>query len=202
MTQHNLEREISWRSFNSSFHKLISQMDDSGLFVNPPSKILYIARGGMIPACMLAHALNIKNVQQLSFDVIERDFFKDNVLIVDDILDTGHTLTKLFHNALNNHTTWDSELEKWNLEPYFKMFQCHFAFPYVRQRPQMSSSIPNPYQNVVHSVRKFISDQCFRGRLERTNDWLVFPWENTKHYPDVTEAPNNRIIGEVELDRL
>ena len=81
----------------------------------------------MIPAVMLSHKLNI------SYTLYPELFSKDEILIVDDIVDSGKTLTR-----------WEG--------------YSTAAFHY---KPHTSISTPTFY------ACKFKSD-----------DWVVYPWEN------------------------
>lgn len=75
-----------------------------------PTCILAIARGGLVPATMIAHSLNIKDIYiarassytddntkgNLSIEIPDIDKLKgENVLIVDDLSDSGDTLSAI-----------------------------------------------------------------------------------------------------------
>lgn len=172
---------ISWSNFEDCLTNLLNQMEESGVFdegSTPINKILYVARGGMVPATMLAHSLGIRDVQQIDFDRIHWELFHPDTLIIDDILDTGETLTKLFMNALDRYDRWDREMGNWNLRPYFHLIQARFAFPYIRSNNSAVEQDNEKWQDVVSSVKEFVGDMCFYGAEEPSSDWLVFPWEN------------------------
>lgn len=72
---------------------------------NIPDTIIAIGRGGMIPARILSDMLNVKNVQMYNIQMytgvntkgaITQSFngnvYKCNVLLVDDIVDSGKTI--------------------------------------------------------------------------------------------------------------
>ncbi|MDY7106312.1 MAG: phosphoribosyltransferase [Actinomycetota bacterium] len=102
------EREIlTWERYGVAARELATQVAESGF---RPHLILGIARGGLIPAGSLGYALSIKNcwIMNVEYytDVDERldvpvilppylelvDLADQDMLIVDDVADTGHTL--------------------------------------------------------------------------------------------------------------
>lgn len=113
-----------------------------------PTAILAITRGGLVPATILAHHLNLRRVETicassygeshqqggLSLGAPPTFAATDRVLIVDDLIDTGHTMTAvaaLYPGAktavlLNKHPTQTAD---------------------------------------------------FTGERARPDTWLVFPWE-------------------------
>jgi hypoxanthine phosphoribosyltransferase len=106
------EREIlTWSDYGVGIRELAHQVADDGF---KPDIILGIARGGLIPTGSLGFALSIKNCYIMNVeyytDVDERlevpvilppyldvvDLHDSNVLVVDDVADTGHTLAKVY----------------------------------------------------------------------------------------------------------
>ena len=106
------EREIlTWPDYGVGIRELASQIAGDGF---QPDIILGIARGGLIPTGSLGYALSIKNCYMINVeyytDVDERldvpvilppylelvDLHGSNVLVVDDVADTGHTLAKVY----------------------------------------------------------------------------------------------------------
>jgi hypoxanthine phosphoribosyltransferase len=106
------EREIlTWSDYGVGIRELAHQVADDGF---KPDIILGIARGGLIPTGSLGYALSIKNCYIMNVeyytDVDERlevpvilppyldvvDLHDSNVLVVDDVADTGHTLAKVY----------------------------------------------------------------------------------------------------------
>lgn len=106
------EREIlTWSDYGVGIRELARQVADDGF---KPDIILGIARGGLIPTGSLGYALSIKNCYIMNVeyytDVDERlevpvilppyldvvDLHDSNVLVVDDVADTGHTLAKVY----------------------------------------------------------------------------------------------------------
>lgn len=106
------EREIlTWTDYGTGVRELARQIAADAF---RPDVILGIARGGLIPAGSLGYALSIKNCYLINVeyytDVDERldvpvilppylelvDLKHANILIVDDVADTGHTLGKVY----------------------------------------------------------------------------------------------------------
>jgi len=72
---------LTWDDISSAVNQLALNIKASGIEI---SRIKGLHRGGLIPAVMLSHLLDIK---MISSKIIPND-----VLIVDDICDTGNTL--------------------------------------------------------------------------------------------------------------
>jgi len=105
------EREIlTWSGYGDGIRELATQIADDGFAADI---ILGIARGGLIPAGSLGYALSIKNTYVMNVEyytgVEERldvpvilppylelvDLEDSDILIVDDVADTGHTLAEV-----------------------------------------------------------------------------------------------------------
>ena len=98
---------LTWADYGNAGFELAKQVVDDGY---RPDIILAIARGGLFPAGSLGYALSIKNLYVMNMEyyvgVDERrdvpvmlppylelaDLTDLNVLVVDDVSDTGHTL--------------------------------------------------------------------------------------------------------------
>lgn len=106
------EREVlTWPDYGVGIRELARQIAGDGF---QPDIILGIARGGLIPTGSLGYALSIKNCYMMNVeyytDIDERldvpvilppylelvDLHDSNVLVVDDVADTGHTLAKVY----------------------------------------------------------------------------------------------------------
>lgn len=103
-----IKRYISWDEFNGKVSILCREISISGW---KPTYIVGLSRGGLIPATMMSHYFNIP---MLSLNVSLRDNpdFKEsmklvqgivdcpgsNVLIIDDLNDTGNTINWIFEN--------------------------------------------------------------------------------------------------------
>ena len=79
--------KISWCHFESYVERLAKVIRDSG---KKYEYIVGVPRGGLIPAVMLSHILNIKMISNINlFELAHPEKF----LIVDDIADSGNTLS-------------------------------------------------------------------------------------------------------------
>jgi len=102
------EREIlTWSDYGTGVRQLAQMIADDGF---RPDIILGIARGGLIPTGSLGYALSVKNTYVMNVeyytDIDERlevptilppylnlvDLEHTDILVVDDVADTGHTL--------------------------------------------------------------------------------------------------------------
>jgi hypoxanthine phosphoribosyltransferase len=86
MEQNSNKRFIEWRDIEDAIERLAINITNSGVKFDA---IGGLPRGGLVPAVMLSHKLNIPFISQASIRTIT-----GNILIVDDICDTGHTLKK------------------------------------------------------------------------------------------------------------
>lgn len=105
------EREVlTWELYGRAIRELSQQIAEDGF---APDIILGIARGGLIPAGSIGCALSVKNCYMMNVeyytDIDERldvpvilppymdmvDLNDADVLVVDDVADTGHTLQKV-----------------------------------------------------------------------------------------------------------
>lgn len=140
---------ISWTEFDFQCAVLLKSLKDVALDIDC---IVAIARGGLVPAAVIANALNVRDVRSIAVSsysegvqIQEPAFLVDSstryifnnrsVLFVDDIVDSGKT-----------HRAFDSIFPA-----------AYFASIYVRHTSQ---SFPDFYSVCIPS-----------------NDWVVFPWE-------------------------
>ncbi len=109
--------ELTWETFGSATRSIAEDVAASGWI---PDIVVAVARGGLTVAGALAYALGVKNCGTInvefytgveerlpvpvvlppSLDLVEVDGL--NVLIVDDVADTGHTL-RLVAEVLSQH---------------------------------------------------------------------------------------------------
>lgn len=95
---------LKWQNIAKSINKIADNIKESGF---KPDAIISIGRGGMIPARLLSDILEVKNVSMISaklytgigarnskptIGAINTNIQDKNVLIVDDIVDTGITI--------------------------------------------------------------------------------------------------------------
>lgn len=76
---------LTWDDIDSLVNELAREIESSPV---PPDYITGLQRGGLIPAVMLSHKLNIPFVRESIIKTLPAV----DVLVVDDIADTGETL--------------------------------------------------------------------------------------------------------------
>lgn len=104
------KRFLSWRDVEDAIERLAINITNSEI------KIVAVGglpRGGLIPAVMLSHKLNIPFVSQSQIQTIT-----GNILIVDDICDSGQTL-KRFKFEENVYTATIHYKTTAEYEPHF-----------------------------------------------------------------------------------
>ena len=137
--------KVSWKEVHRNTKALAEILKPKG----PWDKIVAIARGGLIPAAIIAKVLNIRIIDTVSIEsynnkrrsklnILKRStvISKGNILIVDDIIDTGQTIKtvkKIYPKA-------------------------HYATIYAKPAGMV----------FVDSFVKKVSQ----------NTWIVFPWES------------------------
>ena len=114
---------LTWDDINSLVDKLTNEVSQAPV---PPLYITGLPRGGLIPAVMLSHKLNIPYV---NISLI-RALPAVDVLVVDDIADSGETLlqykayqTAVLHYKLQSEATptdyaEEVENEAWIVYPW------------------------------------------------------------------------------------
>jgi len=85
------KRFLTWEYIDNAMSDLASKIKESGITI---SSIYGLPRGGLIPAVILSHKLNIPLFKTGT------DVLIGSVLIVDDICDTGETLEKYTNNHI------------------------------------------------------------------------------------------------------
>ena len=79
---------MSWEDFNHYMNDILSQIEKS----KKKYKSIYsIPRGGLIPGVWLSHHLDIPMI-------FSRNQIHENILIVDDILDSGNTMSEFMRD--------------------------------------------------------------------------------------------------------
>ena len=87
------KRYLSWDDVDRAVNRLVASIYTSGVKLEG---IGGLPRGGLIPAVLLSHRLGIPFISQANLSDIT-----GNVLIVDDICDTGRTLKRFkFENNI------------------------------------------------------------------------------------------------------
>lgn len=104
------KRFIEWIDINTAIERLAINITNSEIKI---SAIGGLPRGGLIPAVMLSHRLNIPFVSQANVSNIT-----GNILIVDDICDSGKTLKRFkFEDNIYTATLHYKTTAKY--EPHF-----------------------------------------------------------------------------------
>ncbi len=142
---------LTWSRFGDAVKELAAMVAQSGF---QPDIILAIARGGLVPAGALGYLLSVKNIftmnveyytgvnERLEMPVILPPFLDlmgledRQVLVVDDVADTGHTLDMVLrfctpkvlevrsavlyykpHSVVRPHYVW-RDSDRWILFPW------------------------------------------------------------------------------------
>ena len=97
MEQSFNKRFIKWRDIDEAIERLAINITISKIEI---AAVGGLPRGGLIPAVMLSHTLNIPFVSQANIAGVD-----GNILIVDDICDSGKTLKRFkFENNVYTAT--------------------------------------------------------------------------------------------------
>lgn len=142
------KKVMYWSDIEEMVHKLVTKIEKSDQNFD---RILCLARGGLVPAALLAHKLDIRDVHSVAitsyynkeqFDPEVRTALPDidgaGLLVVDDLVDTGKTI-----DFIKNHY------------PHAKV-ACLLSKPEGHDRAD------------------------FVGREMKDNQWINFPWEEDK----------------------
>lgn len=138
---------VTWDTIDVYVDKIIEQIKGKQV-----DTILGLARGGMIPATILAYRLDNNNLQQLGVrtrDVETTQFYGNpvlfgNVLVVDDINDSGKTFIEVA-----------------------KYLDYHFDRGEISDVTfcACSKRYNTKWENGIY------------GSIIENDDWLVYPWE-------------------------
>jgi len=142
------KRLISWRDLGLLTKALVDKVKKG----ERPDVVVGIARGGLIPAMVIADRLrvpldiiNIKSYRALGvkgtlkvYDVMYEDIADRKVLIVDDVADTGETFLFVSEHMMKKGAR-------------VVILASIFLKPWSRVRPNYF--------------------------VEETDEWIVFPWE-------------------------
>jgi hypoxanthine phosphoribosyltransferase len=152
---------ITWNLYDHKVRKLVNQIEASSF---RPDVVVGIMRGGMIPAIMISHHFDVPCE---SFKLSYRDnavtefglawsiclkYPEKNILFVDDIVDSGKTMSEL-QNFISSNMKSD-----WN----------------------SSETVPTiKYASVWFNLGQETSVNYFSVPFDRSNnkDWFVFPFE-------------------------
>jgi xanthine phosphoribosyltransferase len=102
---------LSWHDISTITQKLSASLQQ----LAPFTQMIAVTRGGLVPAGLLAHHLNIKNIQTINVESYrdttqgavqflgDKQHSLERCLVVDELVDTGKTLAAiraLFPNAV------------------------------------------------------------------------------------------------------
>jgi len=105
-----IKRFITWGDIEEAIERLAINITNSEIKI---AAVGGLPRGGLIPAVMLSHKLNIPFVSQANVQTIH-----GNILIIDDICDSGQTL-KRFKFEENVYTVTLHYKTTAEYEPHF-----------------------------------------------------------------------------------
>ena len=128
MEQNFNKRFVEWRDIDEAIERLAINIAISKIEI---AAVGGLPRGGLIPAVMLSHTLNIPFVSQANIAGVD-----GNILIVDDICDSGKTL-KRFKFEDNVYTATLHYKSAAEYEPHFwwKLVQSNewIVYPWERE---------------------------------------------------------------------
>jgi hypoxanthine phosphoribosyltransferase len=91
----NIPSRLTDRDVKKHVSSIINQMVRTNF---KPDIVIGLSRGGIVPALLVSHYFNcecyIRNKEDTLFDV---EFPQRNILVIDDINDSGNTLTAVNH---------------------------------------------------------------------------------------------------------
>ena len=93
--------KMSWKQFDNFIDITVDQIRESNIKFD---QICAIPRGGLIVGTCLSHKLNIPIIAGI------HHYFTERTLIVDDICDSGETLTKYVNKLLDLYRGEDEKI--------------------------------------------------------------------------------------------
>ena len=155
---------IDWDTYNKSIDKLALQINDSGYI---PSFIICIARGGLRVGDILSRIFNVKcgylgvesysakKKNQIANTQNELTFARDlsttsrnygeNILVTDDLIDTGITLKKTL-KWLKNYKDFKEKKINFKSAVLYKKEKSKFNSDYIVHNLQDNPWIVFPYE--------------------------------------------------------
>jgi len=124
---------ISWSEYTSLIDQLIQKIVESKISF---SCVYGPARGGVIPAVIISHAMNKNYLDEIGF---HNNFGNKKILIVDDIIDSADTMERLSkHCKIWKTHHWTASIFKHKNSPftpdfYIKENNDWIVFPYEKE---------------------------------------------------------------------
>jgi uncharacterized protein len=113
-------RKVSWEELDRLVEELSKKIRGNY------DLICGIPRGGLIPAVMLSHRMKIP----MTMDLIGDFRAGKKILVVDDIADTGHTLSQIFQENMAIATVFAKPTSKCEPDFYAELTTEWIQFPY------------------------------------------------------------------------
>jgi xanthine phosphoribosyltransferase len=114
MSEHNI-LTVSWENYlkdvNTLSNKILLRLKNDKTY-----SIIAISRGGLIPATIISHKLNIKKVFCLGinsyedkestnlnmYQTVPESIFDDEIIVIDDLVDSGQTINFVIKTICQN----------------------------------------------------------------------------------------------------
>ena len=128
MEQNFNKRFIEWRDIDEAIERLAINIAISKIEI---AAVGGLPRGGLIPAVMLSHTLNIPFVSQANIAGVD-----GNILIVDDICDSGKTLKRFkFEDNVYTATIYYKSAAEYEPHFWWKLVQSNewIVYPWERE---------------------------------------------------------------------
>lgn len=195
---------VSWNEIHTQTHSIVNQVQDDDF---DPTAVIGVARGGWTPARNVADFLRIDNLTSMKvdhyqgtsktedadivFDVRKSAIEDENVLVVDDIVDTGQSIMEVMNdlkerNANEVRSATVHELPSSEIEP-----------DYVGKRLDKFVWITYPW-NATEDLYDFIknisvgSEWMTHGQVDaKLSEYHNI---NTEEFADVLDIPYENLI--------
>ncbi len=158
---------FSWQNIDEMCTKIVLDINKDEHW--RPDYIIGITRGGNIPATIISHMMNIRG-EALKINLRDNGQFSEsntwmaqdafegkNILIVDDINDTGNTFNWLMED-------WKKSMPS-SKEDWDRTFGYNVRFATLVENYASDFGLVKYYAYTVNKAEKDV--------------WLVYPWENT-----------------------
>lgn len=156
---------ISWQDLSSYMGSICQQLYASNW---RPDCVIGVSRGGLVPATMMSHWLDVpmyslnvslRDFKQItdSLEMAEEAFDGKNILIVDEINDSGETINWIMNN-------WEG--------------LCHPGNSKWETIWGNSIRFATIVDNLASDCQVKMTYVGFEVNKAEDDVWLVFPWEN------------------------